>query len=301
MTAATCGIDIGGTKIAGAVVSADGEILAADRIESPAVDPAALKRAVAELVGSLAAQHPIRAVGVAAAGFVDRDRSTVRFAPNIAWRDEPLGSDLADLVGLPVVVENDANAAAWGEFRHGAGRDADDQLMITLGTGVGGGVVIDGRLLRGAYGAGAEVGHLCVVPDGHLCGCGNRGCLEMYASGTALVRNARAASGDPSLTGPEVMRRAQAGDPFAIEQYAEIGRWIGHGLASLVAVLDPALIVVGGGVGEAGDLVLEPARAAFRAELTGRGHRPEAPIVHAELGNDAGVIGAADLARTTRA
>jgi glucokinase len=295
---ATCGIDIGGTKIAGAVVTGDGTVVAADRIESPAVDPAALKHAVASLVASLASEHPVGAVGVAAAGFVDRDRSHVRFAPNIAWRNEPLGADLAALTGLPVVVENDANAAAWGEFRHGAGRAAEDQLMVTVGTGVGGGIVVDGHLLRGAFGVAAEIGHLCVVPDGLACPCGNTGCLEQYASGTALVRNARAASGDHSLDGPGLTAAAKDGDPFAREQLAEVGRWLGHGLASLAAVLDPGLIVVGGGVSDAGDLLLDPARAAFRAGLTAAGFRPEAEIRLAELGNEAGVIGAADLARS---
>ena len=174
----TCGIDIGGTKIAGAVVDADGAVLEEARVESPATDPEAIEAAVAGLVAGLAARHPVTAVGVGAAGYIDADRSTVLFAPNIAWRDEPLGRDLSRLTGLPVTIENDANAAAWGEFRYGAGRDVDDQLMITVGTGVGGGVIAGGRLLRGGYGVAGEIGHLCVVPDGRQCGCGNRGLLR---------------------------------------------------------------------------------------------------------------------------
>ncbi len=173
-------------------------------------------------------------MGVGAAGYVDARRSTVLFAPNIAWRDEPLGSELARLTGLPVIIENDANAAAWGEFRYGAGRDVDDQLMVTVGTGVGGGVIADGRLLRGAFGVAGEIGHLCVVPDGLQCGCGNRGCFEQYASGSALVRATREAAagssllardlldragGDPAaITGPLITQAAQDGDRFAIEQ-----------------------------------------------------------------------------------
>jgi len=308
----TCGIDIGGTKIAGAVVDGDGQVVADAQVESPAADAGAMGAAVAGLVGDLVGDHPVVAVGVGAAGYVSADRSTVLFAPNIAWRNERFGEDLADRTGLPVVVENDANVAAWGEFRYGAGRDVDDQLMVTVGTGVGGGVVLDGRLVRGGFGVAAEIGHLCVVPDGRPCGCGNRGCLEQYASGTALVRTARAAAADSLLaadlleraggdaaqiTGPMITEAAQAGDRFAIEQFDEIGRWLGHGLASLVAVLDPAVIVVGGGVSAAGDLLLEPTNASFERELTGRGYRPRAEIRPAELGNRAGMIGAADLAR----
>jgi glucokinase len=309
----TCGIDIGGTKMAGAVVDAAGTVLAEARVESPATDPAAMEAAAAALVAGFAAEHAVTAVGVGAAGYIASDRSTVLFAPNIAWRNEPLGADLARLTGLPVVVENDANAAAWGEFRYGAGRDVDDQLMVTVGTGVGGGIVIDGRLLRGAHGVGAEIGHLNVVPDGTLCGCGNHGCLEQYGSGTALVRSAREAAassllardlvdragGDPAaITGPMITTAAQDGDRFAIEQFEQLGRWLGHGIASLVAVLDPAVIVIGGGVSEAGELLVAPLRASFEHELTGRGYRPTPEIRLAELGNRAGVIGAADLARS---
>jgi glucokinase len=310
---ATCGIDIGGTKIAGGVVDVDGTILAEARVTSPATDAAVMQSAVADLVADLAAQQPVSAVGVGAAGYVDGDRSTVLFAPNIAWRDEPLGRNLARVTGLDVVVENDANAAAWGEFRFGAGHDVDDQLMVTVGTGIGGGVISHGRLMRGAFGVAAEIGHFCLVPDGQLCGCGNRGCFEAYASGTALVREARVAAAGSSLLaqslldraggdvaaidGPLITEAAQDGDRFAIEQLELLGHWLGHGLASLVAVLDPAVIVVGGGVSAAGDLLLEPARRTFRRELPARGYRPEAEIRLAQLGNRAGVIGAADLAR----
>lgn len=309
-----CGIDIGGTKIAGAVVALDGTILAEDRVTSPATEPAAIEAACGELVRRFAEQHPITSVGVGAAGYVDEVRSTVRFAPNIAWRHEPLGPDLAGLTGYPVVIENDANAAAWGEFRFGAGRDVEDQLMVTVGTGVGGGIVVGGRLLRGAFGAGAEIGHLRVVPEGRLCGCGNHGCLEQYGSGSALVRAVREeaagesmlardlldrAGGDPAaITGPMITLAAQDGDRFAIEQFAELGRWLGEGIASLAAVLDPAVVVIGGGVSEAGAVLLDPIREAFAHHLTGRGYRPEADIRPAELGNRAGVIGAADLSRS---
>lgn len=308
----TVGIDVGGTKISGAVVAEDGSILASSRCESPASDPQAIENAIASLVAQLSDGLSVTAVGVAAAGFIDRSRSTVLFSPNLAWRDEPLRADLEKQLGLPVIIENDANAAAWGEFTYGAGADADDLLLITVGTGVGGGVVLDGELMRGGFGLGAEVGHIRVVPDGRLCGCGNRGCLEPYGSGSALVKRAREeagssllgrdlldrAGGDTSaIDGPMITLAAEEGDQFALAQLAELGLWLGSGIASLAAVLDPTVVVIGGGVSEAGDLLLDPIRAAFRSQLTGRGHRPELEIRQATLGNKAGMLGVADLAR----
>ncbi|HMA45802.1 MAG TPA: ROK family glucokinase, partial [Frankiaceae bacterium] len=267
----------------------------------------------AALVADLRRSYEVEAVGIGAAGFVDRNRATVLFAPNLAWRDEPLRDEVGARVGLPVVVENDANAMAWGEYRFGAGRGQDDLVCVTIGTGIGGGIVLDGALYRGRYGIGAEPGHVQVVPDGHRCGCGNRGCWEQYASGRALVREAREIAavtparaarllelggGEPEgIGGPEVTRAAREGDLAALECFAVVGRWLGQGLADLAAVLDPGRFVVGGGVSEAGEMLLTPARAAFRLALTGRGHRPEAEIVLAELGAAAGLVGAADLAR----
>jgi glucokinase len=309
----TVGVDVGGTKIAAGVVDEQGTIVATSRRESPAMDSEAVEATIAELVLDLTKEHAIEAVGVGAAGFVDVRRATVLFAPNIAWRDEPLKAELERLTDLPVVVENDANAAAWGEFAFGGGKDVDDFLLVTVGTGVGGGIVLDGQLHRGAFGVAAEIGHLRVVPNGRPCGCGNLGCWEQYASGSALVRDAQervAAGGDDvagllkraggrveDLTGPIVTEAAQAGDTVAIELLAEVGRWLGEGIASLTAVLDPAVVAIGGGVSEAGDLLLEPIRRHFRANLTARAYRPELEIRRAELGNKAGLIGAADLAR----
>ncbi len=308
-----CGIDVGGTKIAGGVVDGEGNVLEQLRVESPATDVEGIEDAIAGLVARLAAKHPIEAVGIGAAGYIDKSRSTVYFAPNLAWRDIDLRAELEPRVNLPVVVENDANAAAWGEFTYGAGHDVDDLLLITVGTGVGGGLVLDGELYRGAFGVGAEIGHLRVVPGGRLCGCGNYGCFEQYASGTALVRNAREAASAGSLLartlldltggdvdridGPIITEAARAGDKFAIEQISELGRWLGEGIASLAAVLDPAVVAIGGGVADADELLLEPIRSAFAANLTGRGHRPMLEIRKAALGNRAGLIGAADLAR----
>jgi glucokinase len=308
-----CGIDVGGTKIAGGVVDESGNVLEERRVESPATDVRAIEAAIEQLVTELRARHEIEAVGVGAAGYIDKARSVVLFAPNLAWRDLDLKADLERTLGLPVVVENDANAAAWGEFQYGAGHDVDDLLQVTVGTGVGGGVVLDGSLYRGAFGVGAEIGHMRVVPDGVRCGCGNRGCFEMYASGSALVREARTAARSGSLlaadlvdraggdvdaiTGPLITEAARAGDPFALEQLDNLGRWLGEGIASLAAVLDPAVVVIGGGVSAADDLLLDPARHAFATQLTGRGHRPMLEIRKARLGNRAGLIGAADLTR----
>lgn len=313
MTALACGVDVGGTKILGGVVDESGTIVEELRVTSPATDPDAIEAAIAEVVLELKSRHEISSVGVGAAGYIDRARSTVMFAPNIAWRDVNLKDGLEKQVELPVVIENDGNAAAWGEFAFGAGADVDDLLMVTVGTGVGGGIVLDGQLYRGAFGVGAEIGHMRIVPGGIVCGCGNLGCYEQYASGSALVRDVRAAAsagepgaralleragGDPTaINGPMVTEAARAGDAFAIEALAVLGTWLGEGIASLTAVLDPAVVAIGGGVADADELLLGPARTAYRNQLTGRGHRPELDIRRAGLGNRAGLIGVADLAR----
>ena len=308
-----CGIDVGGTKIAGGVVDESGTILEELRVESPATDAEAIEEAIAGLVVELRSRHRIETVGVGAAGYVDKARAVVLFAPNVAWRNEDLKGELEKRIDLPVVIENDANAAAWGEFTFGAGQDADDLLLVTVGTGVGGGLVLDGEVYRGANGVGAEIGHMRVVPNGILCGCGKHGCFEQYASGSALVRDARAqamsgaliargmferAGGDISkITGPLITEAARDGDQGARHQLAELGRWLGEGIASLTEILDPGVVVVGGGVSEADDLLLEPTRVAFSGQLVGRGFRPIPEIRKARLGNRAGLIGAADLSR----
>ena len=309
------GVDIGGTKIAVGVVDEAGKILAKVRRETVADDVASIDRAIADACTELAKEHEIGAIGLAAAGFVSPDRRSVLFAPNIAWREYPLAERIEALldVDVPVVVENDANAAGWAEFRFGAAREATDMLMLTVGTGLGGAVVVDRELVRGKWGVAAEVGHMRVVPGGHYCGCGHEGCWEQYASGTALVRDAKQAviaqperaarlvelaGGDVSaLEGPHVTQAAQEGDELSIELLATLGRWIGEGSASVAALLDPELIVIGGGVGAAGDLLLLPVRKAYEAQLSALGHRPVAQIELAEHGNEAGIIGAADLAR----
>jgi glucokinase len=308
-----CGIDVGGTKIAGGVVDDTGTIIEELRVESPATDEDAIEQAIETLVTELRTRHDIAAVGVGVAGYIDRARSVVMFAANMAVRHLDLKADLQRRLDLPVFIENDANAAAWGEFQFGAGHDVEELLLVTVGTGIGGGVVLDGELYRGAFGVGAEIGHLRVVPDGLQCGCGNRGCFEMYASGKALVRRARTAAsadpqaaadllaragGDPArISGPLITAAAREGDAFALAQLAELGRWLGEGIASITAVLDPALVVIGGGVSAADDLLLEPIRQGFAAQRPGHGRRPMLEIRKAALGNRAGLIGAADLTR----
>ncbi|THG33477.1 ROK family glucokinase [Naasia lichenicola] len=305
------GIDIGGTKIAGAVVDELGAILMEDRVPTPAGDSALLEDAVVAMVQRLSADRQIAAVGVAAAGFIDASQSLVYYAPNIAWRHEPFREKLEARLHLPIIIENDANAAGWAEFRFGAGRLSSDMVMLTIGTGVGGAIVHQDRLFRGGFGAAAELGHMRVVPGGLPCGCGAHGCIEQYGSGRALLRMAgeiadaggiglglaAARERDEVLTGSAVSALIQEGDPGALAALRTLGGWLGEACASLAAVLDPQVFVFGGGVAQAGDLLLDPIRAAYLNVLPARGYHPEPEFRIAELVNDAGVVGAADLAR----
>ncbi|MGH3976325.1 MAG: ROK family glucokinase [Pseudonocardiaceae bacterium] len=307
-------MDIGGTKVAAGVVDKCGTIIAATHRDTPADDVSRIEDAIAAVVDELAGKYEVEAVGVGAAGFIDAQRATVMFAPHLAWRDEPLRTSLERRLRLPVVVENDANAAAWAEARFGAGRGADHVVTITLGTGIGGGIVVNGQLLRGQFGAAAEFGHLTVVPGGRRCECGLQGCWEEYASGRALEREARElacvspataaellrlAGGRPEdITGRMVTQAAAAGDVTALRCFEVIGTWLGRGLAGLAAILDPGLFIIGGGVSAAGEVVRAPASASFRQYLTGASHRPIAKLRIAELGPQAGLVGAADLARS---
>ncbi len=310
------GIDIGGTKVAAGVVDPDGNVVDRTRRDTPNTRPTEVEDTIADIVAELRSRHYVVGVGIGAAGFVDITRSTVLFAPHLAWRHEPLRDAVQRRIGMAVVVENDANAAAWAEFRFGAAQREEDLVCITLGTGIGGAIMLGGHLYRGRHGMAGEFGHMQVVPDGHRCECGNRGCWEQYASGNALVREARAmaavgsplvrsmlgaAGADPAdITGPMVSDAAHRGDPAAQELLADVGQWLGVGMAGLAAALDTGLFVVGGGVSAAGELLLAPARESYRRTLTGRGFRSEARIVRAHLGNEAGLVGAADLARSRR-
>jgi glucokinase len=306
------GIDIGGTKIAGALVSESGEIIAEDRAATPAGDKDAIIEIVVDMIQKLRVGHEVAAAGVAAPGFIDADQSTVYYAPNISFRNEPVRDRLLAKLDIDITIDNDANAAGWAEFRFGAGRGVQDMTMLTIGTGVGGAIVTHGRLFRGGFGAGAEIGHLRVVPDGLPCGCGQRGCIEQYASGRALLRiansiadaggvgkslaDARTDNGG-ELTGTIVGRLIEERDAGALIALQELGKWIGQACASLSAVLDPQLFVIGGGVAAAGELLLDPVREAYLQHLPARGYHPEPQFAIAELVNNAGVVGAADLAR----
>jgi len=309
----TIGVDVGGTKVAVGVVDEDGVILARTRRPTPSASPTDVEDVIAQCVEELRVGHAVEAVGVGAAGFIDADRSRVLVAPNLTWRDEPLRDALTARVRLPVVVENDANAAAWAEHRFGAGRGEAHLVVVTVGTGIGGGIVLDGRLYRGRYGIGAEFGHMQVSQLGRRCGCGQHGCWEQYCSGRALLHEAREIAGvqrgygarllelgggrPEGIEAVEVTQAAREGDPAALDCFEEIGGWLGQGLADLAAVLDPGRFVVGGGVADADELLLAPARRVFAERLTGTRSRPHAEIRLAELGNDAGMVGAADLAR----
>jgi glucokinase len=304
VTVAALGVDVGGTKLVAATVDADGRILERRRQETPARDADRLVVVLEELIDELAGDG--LPVGIGVAGMVDPS-GRVRYGPNIGVRDLPLAARLADVAGGVVAVVNDANAAALGEQRAGAGRGHEDVLLFTLGTGVGGGVVLDGQLQEGAHRFGGEVGHLIVADGGRPCPCGNRGCIEAYASGTAIglaarerLVDAEASSllrDDLELSGRSVTRAAVAGDALAQSVLVDVGHWLGVAAASLVNVLDPEVVLVGGGAAAAtAPWVVPAAEHAMAQRLLGRQLRPIPPIELTQLGDDAGTVGAAMLA-----
>jgi glucokinase len=311
--AAALGLDIGGTKIAAGVVDDAGRVVASVRRPSPTHDFEAALTVIDEIVATLAGEHEIAAIGVGAPGFVDNDMSTVSLAPNLGWRNVELGTAIARRTGLPTVVENDANAAAWAEHRFGAARGTDSAVILTIGTGIGGGILDRGQLVRGRYGFAAEVGHIEIKADGRRCSCGLRGCWERYGSGTALVHEARElatvapanarrilelAGGDvQGIDGHVVTEAALQLDPTALEIFTTVGTWIGRGMAQLAAVLDPGAFVLAGGVADAGEILRAPAAAALEQRLTARSFRTAPQVLLTGLSGDAGIIGAADLAR----
>jgi glucokinase len=303
------GLDIGGTKIAAMRVSAEGGLLEQTLVHTPTEDVdgflvAAVQQAQAHM------SERVGAIGVGVTGLVDFAAGTLRYTPNLPFRDVPLRDRIQEATGVPCLVDNDANVAAWGEFRAGAGRGTTDMLMVTVGTGIGGGIVAGGRMFRGAHGFGAEIGHVIVDPSGPLCGCGNRGCLEQMAAGRAIDRLGRdAAEANPAsvmvqlaggdagaVTGLLVVQAAKQGDTVAIAVLAEVGRRLGAGIAGMINVLDPQIVVVGGGAISAGELLLAPAREVVRTAILAPQFRPEVPVVQAQMGNAAGGIGAALLA-----
>jgi glucokinase len=296
------GVDVGGTKIAAAVVSPEGKILNEVRYPTQAVPPNRLIETIARAITEVKDGFEVGGVCLAVPGLILAAENKVIFAPNLheienIRLDEEIGSS----TGTSVTVENDANAAAWGEFRYGAGKDVEHQVFITLGTGVGGGIITHGVLLRGAQGAGGELGHVTIDATGPRCGCGNHGCLEALASGTAIRRRAREVANDRpgSALGRLAVERevlAQEGDEASISVLEETGRWLGIGLAGFVNTFNPEVIPVGGGASRAGELILEPARR----EVHLRARSPSRDLVEikeATLGPESGVLGAAALAR----
>ncbi|MFD4431117.1 ROK family protein [Nocardia sp. NPDC058497] len=307
----TVGIDVGGTNIRASVVDAEGEVL--DSVQAPTPHSArALEDAIDRSVRELARRHPIAAVGLAVAGFISDDRSTVLFAPHLPWQDAPVARRLSARLGLPVILEHDANAAGWAEYHFGAAAGGHTVVLVAIGTGIGAALLIDGQLYRGSHGVAPELGHLQVVPEGRACACGKRGCWERYCSGTALadtaiellatdpVRSvlARDVIHDPgSLTGRRVAGAAQDGDPLAVRVMADFARWLGLGLAFVSDIFDPDLVVIAGGVSSSAPLFLDEAREHYASAVTGAGHRPLARLRTTQLGEAAGMIGAAELAR----
>ena len=304
------GVDLGGTKMLVGVVAPGPRVLYRDNEVGHGQSAEAIVSSIqAEVRQALAAQPDARAVGLGIPCTMDHERGYAISAVNLPIEDVPIRDLVQDHVGLPVFVDNDANVAALAEQHYGAARGARNALMLTLGTGIGGGVIIEGRLYRGSHGAGGELGHVVVEAEGLPCqgSCPNRGCVETYASGTALAREGRAAAerepgsalrglldaGD-EIDGRVVTEAALTGDDAARGVLARAGYYLGVALSSLANIFEPDVIVVGGGVIAAGDLILEPARA----ELRKRALRPQntTPVVPAELGPDAGMIGAAALA-----
>jgi glucokinase len=305
----TVGVDVGGTKVLGVALAPDGTVTQEVRYPTPHGAEALIEAVVAAVTE--VRTPDTRAVGVGLPGLVDRT-GTLRFGPNLPGVVEsPVGPRVAEATGLVVRADNDATCAAWAEHVSGAGRGVPDLLMVTLGTGIGGGLVLDDRLVRGANGFAGEIGHMVVDSDGVACTCGQRGCWERYASGTGLGRMAREAAqagrgrrmvelagGDAEqVRGEHATTAALEGDPEALVVMRRLAGWVGLGLASLVHVLDVDRIIVGGGLVEAGETLLDPVRSAFVDHLVAPDHRPAVDIVSAELGEQAGAIGAALLAR----
>lgn len=309
----TIGIDIGGTNLRAAVVDRAGRILDLEQLPTPSSVPA-LETAISHVVGILRSRHDIAAVGLAVAGFISADQTSVRFAPHLPWRDIEIRDRLTRVLGLPVVLEHDANAAAWGEQLLGPGHDAGTWVFFAVGTGIGGALVTDGRIYRGEFGTAPEFGHLTVVRGGRACPCGKRGCLERYCSGSALELTARefiATGRHPDsalaghyhstpegITGRAVVRLAREGDPLALDVIDDFACWLGRGLAVVQEILDPGLIVVGGGVSRDADLFLDRAVEEMTGNVVGSGYRPLAEVTTGVLGADAGMIGVALLAGT---
>ncbi|WP_296131085.1 ROK family protein [uncultured Corynebacterium sp.] len=298
----TIGFDIGGTNLRAAVIDASGEIIDSTSVPT-ATTAEQLEDDIVRCVEELSASHEVSGVGLALAGFLDPECEVVRFAPHLPWRDAPVREVLRRRLGMPVRLEHDANSAAWGEWSYGAGRGAKEWVFFAVGTGIGATLLTGGTIYRGAFGTAPEFGHLVVDPGGRQCSCGKRGCLERYASGTALpdtcadLRPKYETTLPANPSGEQITAAARNGDPLAVAVMEDFGQWLGRGLSMVADVLDPELIVLGGGVSQDADLFLDTARKRMAQEIVGAGHRPLARVATAELGSAAGMIGVADLAR----
>jgi glucokinase len=307
------GLDIGGTKTAAAVVTGSGQILSHDVTATPGNNKDQnVQELLLEMIQDLRQQYPhVEAIGVGAAGIVEWPRGYIRWAPNNTYQDLPLREIIEDRTQLPTIVDNDANAAAWAEAQLGRAASYRDMIFLTVGTGVGSGIVLNGQLYRGRTGLAAELGHIIVDPQGPQCGCGNRGCLEALASGTALERFGREVSfGHPDsplaqlatdkgrLSGKTIRDAARQGDQLAKYLFERLGHWLGIGIASLLNVFEVDAVIIGGGLVEAGDLFLGSTRSSAEIHVFAPRHRPVPPILAGSFGSDAGVIGAAHLALT---
>jgi len=307
----TIGIDIGGTKISAGVVDSSGNLIDSSKCSTPAEGGKELISSVVNLVKELNKKHEIKGIGISIAALISSDYGTIVGAPNIANLSKlNFVNEIKEEFKLPIIVENDANAAIWAEFKFGNAKGLNPVMFFIIGTGVGGGLVIDGKLFKGANGIGAEFGHMCVVPNGLLCGCGAKGCIEQYASGGALIRYANEALlanpdkseevlsfGEGKLSGTALTKAAKAGNELALAAFSKQADWLGLACASYSLIIDPQAIIIGGGVVDAGELFLAPVRAAMRKYMPFAESHVPPKIIAAKFGNDAGLIGAADLVR----
>ena len=307
----TIGIDIGGTKISAGVVDSSGNLIDSSKCSTPAEGGKELISSVVNLVKELNKKHEIKGIGISIAALISSDYGTIVGAPNIANLSKlNFANEIKEEFKLPIIIENDANSAMWAEFKFGNAKGLNPVMFFIIGTGVGGGLVIDGKLFKGANGIGAEFGHMCVVPNGLLCGCGAKGCIEQYASGGALIRYANEALlanpdkseevlsfGEGKLSGTALTKAAKAGNELALAAFSKQADWLGLACASYSLIIDPQAIIIGGGVVDAGELFLAPVRAAMRKYMPFAESHVPPKIIAAKFGNDAGLIGAADLVR----
>ena len=307
----TIGIDIGGTKISAGVVDSSGNLIDASRCSTPAEGGKELISSVINLIKEFNKKYEIKGIGISIAALISSDYGTIVGAPNIANLSKlNFVNEIKEEFELPIIIENDANAAMWAEFKFGNAKSLNPVMFFIIGTGVGGGLVIDGKLFKGVNGIGAEFGHMCVVPDGLSCGCGSKGCLEQYASGGALIRYANEALlanpdkseevlsfGEGKLSGTALTKAAKAGNELALAAFSKQADWLGLACASYSLIIDPQAIIIGGGVVDAGELFLAPVRAAMRKYMPFAESHVPPKIIAAKFGNDAGLIGAAELVR----